>query len=62
MNVFKTTSSIFLTLILSFTVHFSKAQFLMDMIDTTTDIGKSVLSVSKRFDNIRMSGYIQPQF
>ncbi|MDB5222295.1 MAG: phosphate-selective porin [Chitinophagaceae bacterium] len=34
----------------------------MDMIDTTTDIGKSVLSVSKRFDNIRIGGYIQPQF
>jgi hypothetical protein len=40
----------------------AKSQFLMDMIDTTTDIGKSVFSVSKRFDNIRISGYIQPQF
>lgn len=34
----------------------------MDMIDTTTEVGKSVLSVSKRFDNIRIGGYIQPQF
>jgi hypothetical protein len=48
-----------LVLILSQSV---KSQFLMDMIDTTTDIGKSVLSVSKRFDNIRIGGYIQPQF
>ena len=40
----------------------ARAQFLMDMIDTTTDIGKSVLSVSKRFDNIRIGGYLQPQF
>ncbi len=38
------------------------AQFLMDMIDTTTDLGRSVLSVSKRFDNIRLGGYMQPQF
>ncbi|MEO6327718.1 MAG: porin [Ginsengibacter sp.] len=38
------------------------AQFLMDMIDTTTELGKSVLSVSKRFDNVRIGGYIQPQF
>lgn len=40
----------------------AKSQFLMDMIDTTTDVGKSILDVSKRFDNIRISGYIQPQF
>ncbi len=39
-----------------------KAQFLMDMIDTTSNLGKSVLSVSKRFDNVRIGGYIQPQF
>lgn len=40
----------------------SKAQFLMDMVDTTKDIGKSVLSVSQRFDHIRIGGYMQPQF
>jgi hypothetical protein len=34
----------------------------MDMIDTTTDVGKSVLSVSQRFDHIRIGGYMQPQF
>lgn len=34
----------------------------MDMIDTTSEIGRSILSVSKRFDNIRIGGYIQPQF
>ncbi|MBA3674891.1 MAG: porin [Chitinophagaceae bacterium] len=34
----------------------------MDLIDTTKDLGKSVLSVSKRFDNIRIGGYMQPQF
>jgi opacity protein-like surface antigen len=38
------------------------AQFLMDMVDTTKEMGKGVLSVYKRFDQIRISGYIQPQF
>ncbi len=53
----------FILTILLFTISgLVKAQFLMDMIDTTTDIGKSILSVSKRFDNIRIGGYIQPQF
>lgn len=51
-----------LTIILLGASHLAKSQFLMDMIDTTTEIGKSVLDVSKRFDNIRISGYIQPQF
>ncbi len=51
-----------LTILLLVWSQFASSQFLMDMIDTTTDIGKSVLSVSKRFDNIRISGYIQPQF
>ena len=46
-------------LLLSFSGH---AQFLMDMLDTSTNIGKSVFSVSSRFDNIRIGGYMQPQF
>ena len=39
-----------------------RAQFLMDMIDTTSDIGKGMLSLYKKFDRVRISGYIQPQF
>lgn len=50
------------TIFLLLIFQFAKSQFLMDMIDTTTDLGKSVLSVSKRFDNIRFGGYMQPQF
>ncbi len=34
----------------------------MDMVDTTKELGKGVLSMYKRFDHIRISGYIQPQF
>lgn len=40
----------------------AKAQFLMDMVDTTTDMGRGMLSMYKKFDGVRLSGYIQPQF
>lgn len=39
-----------------------RAQFLMDMIDTTKVLGKGMLSVYKKFDHIRIGGYIQPQY
>jgi len=38
------------------------SQFLMDMVDTSKDIGKGMLSIYQKFDRIRISGYIQPQF
>ncbi len=40
----------------------TQAQFLMDMVDTTKDMGKGLLSMYNRLDKIRLSGYIQPQF
>lgn len=39
-----------------------KAQFLMDMMDTTKDIGKGMLSIYKKYDRIKLVGYLQPQF
>ena len=39
-----------------------RGQFLMDMVDTSTDIGKGMLGLYKKFDRIRLSGYIQPQY
>lgn len=45
-----------------FVVNKSKAQFLMDMIDTTKETGKGLLSIYKRYDHIRIGGYIQTQF
>jgi len=39
-----------------------KAQYLMDMVDTTKDMGKGMLALYNRLDKIRLSGYIQPQF
>jgi hypothetical protein len=38
------------------------AQFLMDMVDTSTAMGKGMLGIYKKFDNIRISGYMQPQW
>ena len=40
----------------------AKAQFLMDMVDTTKEMGKGMLGLYKKFDHIRINGYIQPQF
>ncbi len=40
----------------------AKAQYLMDMIDTTKNMGQDMLSVMKKFNHVRVSGYIQPQF
>ncbi|RFS24086.1 porin [Chitinophaga silvatica] len=34
----------------------------MDMIDTTTDLGKGMMSMYQKYDALRFSGYIQPQF
>ena len=39
-----------------------RAQFLIDLVDTTTEVGKGMLSIYKKFDRVRISGYIQPQF
>jgi hypothetical protein len=40
----------------------AQAQYLMDMIDTTKNMGQDMLSVVKKFNHVRISGYIQPQF
>lgn len=38
------------------------AQFLMDMVDTTSEVGKGLLAIYKKFDRINISGYMQPQY
>ena len=40
----------------------SKAQFLMDMLDTTKEAGKGLLNIYKNFDHMHIGGYVQPQF
>ncbi|MBP6431814.1 MAG: porin [Ferruginibacter sp.] len=48
--------------ILLISTFFANAQFLMDMVDTTKEAGKSLLSISKKFDHLKIGGYIQPQY
>jgi hypothetical protein len=38
------------------------AQFLMDMTDTTMQAPEGLVTIYKRYDHARISGYIQPQF
>lgn len=49
-------------IIFSLSIIETKAQFLMDMVDTTKELGKGMLGMYKKFDHIRISGYMQPQF
>jgi hypothetical protein len=37
-------------------------RFLMDLVDTTNQMGKGMLSIYERYNRVRISGYIQPQF
>jgi hypothetical protein len=47
----------------SFSSHQTLAQrLLMDMVDTTNQMGKGMLSIYHRYNRLRVSGYIQPQF
>ena len=52
-------------LVVVFSLKFNQqahSQFLMDMVDTTTEMGKGMLSIFKKYDRVRISGYMQPQF
>jgi len=52
------------SIILLFTLitSFAHSQFLMDMIDTSKTMGVKMLNLYNRFDDLYISGYIQPQF
>lgn len=54
--------SVFIFFLLVFVSNSAHSQFLMDMIDTTKETGKGLLSIYKRYDHIRIGGYIQTQF
>ena len=51
-----------LYVVLIFATQCVQSQFLMDMVDTTTEVGKGMLSIYKKFDRVKISGYMQPQF
>lgn len=40
----------------------SAQRFLMDMVDTTTEVGRGIFSMYKEYGHLRFSGYMQPQF
>ena len=42
--------------------HFIQAQYLMDMVDTSKETGRGLLNLYKKFDHLKISAYIQPQF
>ena len=39
-----------------------QAQYLMDMVDTSKETGRGLLAMYKKFDHLKIGGYIQPQF
>jgi hypothetical protein len=42
--------------------HVLKAQYLMDMVDTSKETGRGLLNLYKKFDHLKIGAYIQPQF
>lgn len=62
MNILLRIKKPLMAMVLVFTFQQVEAQFLMDIIDTTKELGRGMLSLYKRFDHIRISGYMQPQF
>ena len=53
--------TLFVLLLAGFS-HFARAQFLMDMVDTTKEMGKSIFAIYKKYNHLKISGYLQPQF
>lgn len=51
-----------IVLVLLATARVGNAQFLTDMMDTTTNLGKGMLQMYKKFDHLYFTGYVQPQF
>jgi hypothetical protein len=54
--------SLAVVMALLFSVNQLKAQYLMDMIDTTKTSGQDMLGILKKYNHLRISGYLQPQF
>lgn len=60
MNKFK--NFFFVVLVSSIIPKIVEGQYLMDMVDTTKDAGKGLLNIYKKYDHLKVGGYIQPQF
>ncbi|MEO6283859.1 MAG: porin [Dyadobacter sp.] len=55
-------TGLLLLFILLTTTQVTAQRFLMDLVDTTNQMGKGMLSIYERYNRVRISGYIQPQF
>src|SRR5688572_9832194 len=55
-------NKLFLLVITSFAAHHLRAQFLVDMIDTTDTSEKGLWAVYSKTDHLQIIGYFQPQF
>jgi hypothetical protein len=62
MNLLLSTHRLWILMVFMLVSQLASAQFLMDMVDTTSDVGKGLLSIYKKFDRINISGYMQPQY
>lgn len=60
--LFSVFCKIFVVLVLLSIPNVLKAQFLTDMIDTTTNVGKGILQMYRKFDRVYFTGYLQPQY
>jgi hypothetical protein len=60
MNKFK--GILFFVIVITIIPKMAHSQYLMDMVDTTKDVGKGILGVYKKYDRLKIGGYIQPQF
>jgi hypothetical protein len=54
--------AILLFVVMNVAYQSSDAQFLMDMIDTSKQMGKGFLGIYQKLNGIRLSGYLQPQY
>ncbi|MCF2517317.1 porin [Dyadobacter sp. CY351] len=58
---YRITGLLFFIALLSNSQAYSQ-RFLMDLVDTTNQMGRGMLSIYERYNRVRISGYIQPQF
>lgn len=58
---YRITGLLFVLVLLNSSQAYSQ-RFLMDLVDTTNQMGKGMLSIYERYNRVRISGYIQPQF
>lgn len=49
-------------MLMAFSISVQAQKFLTDMMDTSTEMGRGMLSIYQKFGSIKFTGYTQPQF